>query len=252
MLDNNFEFDGKEIKLNKDNIKEVKEETSEEDKKTTPVNVYHDGEHVGKSNPITVEPKGKLTFTMEEMEELEAYPPNNHPVRHFKDGEEKGPTEFTDEEDFEFSPRYEDDTYEEDISEEKLQKLEEKAKEHLEETTDEETKEELQNNLEESQEMSAYIDYLKNQNVEEDLTNPNHYKVLDMESIDLMELKYGTKAVMAFSLLNSEKYMYRAPHKGNYTLDTEKANWYIKKYRELSKKIKRGDGIAGLSKLLVD
>lgn len=83
-----------------------------------------------------------------------------------------------------------------------------------------------------------------------DMVNPDHYKKMDIESIDLMELKYGTHAVMAFCMLNVEKYMYRADQKGTYELDMEKATWYKDKYVELEEKVLSGNHKRGLTNLM--
>lgn len=72
---------------------------------------------------------------------------------------------------------------------------------------------------------------------EYDVVNkPQHYnREGAMESIDEMELIYGTDAVMWFCLLNAHKYRYRAADK-NGAEDIAKSDWYMKKFKELKDK----------------
>lgn len=72
-------------------------------------------------------------------------------------------------------------------------------------------------------------------NNKEMVDHPAHYNQSGMETIDEMELIFGTEAVATFCLLNCFKYRSRAPYKNNPSEDMEKANWYIAKYAELKK-----------------
>ena len=71
-----------------------------------------------------------------------------------------------------------------------------------------------------------------------DNINPKHYRRDGgIESIDEMEMVFGTEAVMHFCLLNVWKYRYRAADK-NGEEDLRKSDWYMKKYCELKNKNK--------------
>ena len=77
-----------------------------------------------------------------------------------------------------------------------------------------------------------------------DPTNPQHYKMHEMECIDEMEVLFGTEAVIDFCNLNAWKYRERAPYKGSEDVDNRKADWYINKSKELQEKLnKKGDKI---------
>ena len=68
----------------------------------------------------------------------------------------------------------------------------------------------------------------------EDMVNePSHYKQHAMECIDEMVEVFGVEAVKAYCRCAAWKYRYRAPYKGKFDEDNEKADWYIKKLKEL-------------------
>lgn len=69
------------------------------------------------------------------------------------------------------------------------------------------------------------------------VNHPSHYNQEGaMECIDEMILFFGREAVMHFCMCNAWKYRYRANAK-NGKEDMDKANWYIKKYKELSESV---------------
>lgn len=69
------------------------------------------------------------------------------------------------------------------------------------------------------------------------VNHPSHYNQEGaMECIEEMILIFGREAVMHFCLCNAWKYRYRANEK-NGKEDMDKANWYIKKYKELSESV---------------
>ena len=74
---------------------------------------------------------------------------------------------------------------------------------------------------------------------EYDVVNkPKHYnREGGFESIEEMEMVFGTEAVMNFCLCNVWKYRYRAADK-NGEEDLRKSDWYMKKYCELKNKDK--------------
>lgn len=68
------------------------------------------------------------------------------------------------------------------------------------------------------------------------VNKPKHYnREGGFESIEEMEMVFGTEAVMNFCLCNVWKYRYRAADK-NGEEDLRKSDWYMKKYFELKNK----------------
>lgn len=65
------------------------------------------------------------------------------------------------------------------------------------------------------------------------VNHPDHYTQGGMECIDEMVMIFGTEAVKHFCVCNVWKYRKRALFK-NGEEDLKKADWYIKKYKELS------------------
>ena len=64
------------------------------------------------------------------------------------------------------------------------------------------------------------------------VNHPTHYTNGGMECIDEMILVFGKQFTAYFCLGNVWKYRYRALSK-NGQEDIDKANWYMKKYKEL-------------------
>lgn len=69
------------------------------------------------------------------------------------------------------------------------------------------------------------------------VNHPSHYKGNKFECIDVMLDTFSKGEVEAFCKLNAFKYLYRA-NKKNGMEDMKKAEWYIKKYNELTKEEK--------------
>lgn len=93
----------------------------------------------------------------------------------------------------------------------------------------------------------------KDATVEEapDMVNhPPHYNQGSIETIDLMEFRYGTKAVITYCTLNVDKYLSRAPFKGKKQEDEDKAMWYYNKALELDKKLETGEARKGIVSFL--
>ena len=68
-----------------------------------------------------------------------------------------------------------------------------------------------------------------------DMVNkPPHYKVHAMECINEMLALFGSRDVFAYCMLNAWKYRYRADAKGNAEQDNAKADWYIKKAKQIN------------------
>lgn len=67
------------------------------------------------------------------------------------------------------------------------------------------------------------------------VNHPKHYnRENSLECIEEMICVFGTEAVKNFCLLNVWKYRYRAADK-NGVEDLKKSDWYMNKYKELSK-----------------
>lgn len=81
--------------------------------------------------------------------------------------------------------------------------------------------------------IKAYETLYKKETEHDNVNHPKHYcRDGGMECIDEMLLIFGKSAVMAYCLLNSWKYRYRAADK-NGEEDLKKSDWYIRKYKEL-------------------
>lgn len=64
------------------------------------------------------------------------------------------------------------------------------------------------------------------------VNHPDHYKIGDIECIDVMLATQGVDAVINFCICNSFKYIYRHVNK-NGLEDIRKAKWYLDKALEL-------------------
>lgn len=71
--------------------------------------------------------------------------------------------------------------------------------------------------------------------VDKSIDHPSHYNTGKFECIEVMEEVLGTEAVKHFCICNAFKYLYRCQRK-NGIEDVSKADWYLKRYIELSKK----------------
>lgn len=80
--------------------------------------------------------------------------------------------------------------------------------------------------------------YERLQTIKVDMVNhPTHYnREGAMETIDEMELIFGTEALMHYCLLNAWKYRARALFK-NKEEDLKKSDWYLKKYKSCKEKL---------------
>lgn len=67
----------------------------------------------------------------------------------------------------------------------------------------------------------------------DELNHPVRYARNGVECIDIMIKIFGPEAVKIFCKLNAFKYLWRSDFKGK-TEDIKKANYYLKKYVELS------------------
>lgn len=85
--------------------------------------------------------------------------------------------------------------------------------------------------------INAYETLHKKETEHDNVNHPKHYcRDGGMECIDEMLLIFGKSAVMAYCLLNSWKYRYRAADK-NGEEDLKKSDWYIRKYKELKEEV---------------
>ena len=75
-------------------------------------------------------------------------------------------------------------------------------------------------------------DFDENEHV--DMVNdPPHYKQHEMECIDEMLVVFGVQAVIDYCRCAAWNYRYRAPYKHKFKMDNDKADWYLKKAKEL-------------------
>lgn len=65
------------------------------------------------------------------------------------------------------------------------------------------------------------------------VNHPSHYNKGKYECLEVMIDVFGKEAVQTFCLLNAFKYVWRSKQK-NGMEDIQKANFYLKKYEELS------------------
>lgn len=59
------------------------------------------------------------------------------------------------------------------------------------------------------------------------VNHPAHYTAGGVECIDALAAALGPEGFAAFCRGNAIKYLWRAPLKGNFRQDCEKARWYI-------------------------
>lgn len=72
----------------------------------------------------------------------------------------------------------------------------------------------------------------------EQVNHPEHYRALGIETIDMMERIWGTDAVVLFCQMNAFKYRMRAGHKEtDPQKDIDKALWYERRVRKMTKKV---------------
>lgn len=67
----------------------------------------------------------------------------------------------------------------------------------------------------------------------DNINKPAHYRQHELEAIDEMIIMFGKQAVRDFCKCNAWKYRYRADFKGKKDEDYKKADWYIKKAKEI-------------------
>ena len=66
----------------------------------------------------------------------------------------------------------------------------------------------------------------------EDQINPKHYKIGNIETIDVMQAKLSDEEFRGYCKGNVIKYVTRAEYKGNSLEDLKKAAWYLNKLIE--------------------
>lgn len=71
----------------------------------------------------------------------------------------------------------------------------------------------------------------------DEVNRPQHYIHGSMETIDEMVVVFGIEAVTQYCVINAWKYRARAPYKGKQEQDMQKADWYLKKAKELQEKL---------------
>lgn len=71
---------------------------------------------------------------------------------------------------------------------------------------------------------------------DEDVVNhPKHYENCSLECIEMMEIVFGSMAVINFCLCNAFKYIWGYKNKSG-IVDLDKAKWYLNKVIEMDKK----------------
>ena len=74
------------------------------------------------------------------------------------------------------------------------------------------------------------------EDVEKLVNHPDHYKKWSMECIDEMLMLYGPEAVYNFCICSAHKYRYRVGSKSSIELNMGKADWFMRKAKELKEK----------------
>ena len=78
------------------------------------------------------------------------------------------------------------------------------------------------------------------------VNHPKHYKECSIECIDVMRLTFGEEAVYNYCMCNAFKYLWRHEHK-NGREDLEKGIWYVEYVFENFEKFIIGYDISGES-----
>mgnify|MGYP006119122363 FL=1 len=63
------------------------------------------------------------------------------------------------------------------------------------------------------------------------VNSPEHYNMLDIEAIDLIEMSMTKEEFLGYLKGNVLKYIIRYKHKGNASEDLDKGKWYLDKLR---------------------
>jgi hypothetical protein len=63
---------------------------------------------------------------------------------------------------------------------------------------------------------------------EDNVNQPKHYLIGDIEAIDAMVMVFGGKAVKMYCFPFAFKYLWRCLHKGKEVEDIKKAIWYLR------------------------
>lgn len=75
--------------------------------------------------------------------------------------------------------------------------------------------------------------YIKENSAAKDLVNqPPHYNQGGIECIDALKAALGAEDFQGYLRGNAMKYLWRAPHKGAFEQDLDKAIWYINRLKK--------------------
>ena len=74
--------------------------------------------------------------------------------------------------------------------------------------------------------------YRKTFAMSDPVNSPEHYNMLSVEAIDIIEMSMTKEEFLGYLKGNALKYMIRYKHKDNPKQDLSKANWYLKKLEE--------------------
>lgn len=69
---------------------------------------------------------------------------------------------------------------------------------------------------------------------EDVVREPSHYKHGTFETIDEMIIAFGPQRTFDYCIMNAWKYRSRAPYKGNFEQDMDKANRYLEYAKQIS------------------
>ena len=68
---------------------------------------------------------------------------------------------------------------------------------------------------------------------EDNVNHPKHYKMLDVEAIDLIEMSMTKDEFLGYLKGNVLKYVIRYKHKGKSREDLDKGKWYLEKLGDM-------------------
>jgi len=64
------------------------------------------------------------------------------------------------------------------------------------------------------------------------VNSPEHYRKLDVEAIDIIEMSMTQEEFLGYLKGNVQKYLVRYKHKGKPMEDLDKALWYLMKLKD--------------------
>ena len=89
-------------------------------------------------------------------------------------------------------------------------------------------KQELEQKAQDTKEL---LEALTKQAEPDTVNSPEHYNMLDIEAINLIEMSMTKEEFLGYLKGNVLKYIIRYKHKGNASEDLDKGKWYLDKLR---------------------